>query len=28
VNTIGVPVADRFRDDFLTYWAFLAFALY
>jgi len=27
VSTIGVPVSERFRDDFLLYWAFLAFAL-
>ncbi|WP_370061498.1 amidase [Mycobacterium sp. MAA66] len=27
VDSIGNPVPDRFRDDFLLYWAFLAFAL-
>jgi amidase len=27
VTTIGNPVPDRFLDDFLLYWAFLAFAL-
>lgn len=27
VTTIGNPVPARFKDDFLLYWAFLAFAL-
>ncbi|MDR3663426.1 MAG: amidase [Mycobacterium sp.] len=27
ITTIDNPVPDRFRDDFLLYWAFLAFAL-
>ncbi|MDH6245019.1 amidase [Mycobacterium sp. OTB74] len=27
VSTIGNPVPQRFRDDFVLYWAFLAFAL-
>lgn len=27
VATIGNPVPDSFRDDFLLYWAFLSFAL-